>query len=326
MDKPIYVGADLGGTHFRVGVRRAGELRLLYREAIPASPEWDAEQLLSVMAELLARITVRCREALFPAGVGFGSTGDLDYRAGTCYSMKRFPLLEEAPLRKLLEERFSVPAVVLNDGLCATLAELRAGAGRGASDFAMITLGTGIGGGIVSDGRLLLGRRGRVGKVGHQILDFDGPVHCHCGLPGCWQTLAAKEGVTARARQAAARHPVSELASRFRAGEPELREVFALAAAGDAAAAEVVRETGRFVGIGLANLVKILAPERLIVGGGIAEGNTLLLQAVQETVWEYAIKPYQRVEVVPAELGTEAGTLGATLLPEEGLTTGEPVR
>jgi glucokinase len=150
----------------------------------------------------------------------------------------------------------------------------------------------------------------------------NGPVHCHCGLPGCWQTLAGRDGIAARARDAAREAPGSALAQAIAgAGDVDLKAVADLAAGGDAASLRVVEDTGRYVGIGLANLVKILAPQRLIMGGGIAEQNALLLAAVRRTVREYAIKPYQDVPVVPAELGKAAGVIGATLLPECDVVT-----
>lgn len=311
----VYGGADLGGTHFRVGVRAPGETLLLGSETILSDSGWDGGEVGRIVGELLERLRGRLGE-LELAGFGFGSTGDIDYRTGTCHSMRRFPGLEGAALGTLLQQRLGCPVYLLNDGLCATLAELRAGAGQGVASFVMITLGTGIGGGIVMNGRLLAGPEGRVGKVGHQILDLDGPVHCHCGLPGCWQTLAGKEGVLARARRAAERSPRSGLAAEMRRADPGLDRIAALAASGDAAAAEVIRETGVFVGIGLANLVKILAPERVVIGGGVAEDNPVLLEAVRATVQAYAIKPYQGVPVIPARLGKDAGLLGATLLAE----------
>jgi glucokinase len=315
----LYLGADLGGTHFRVGIRREGEAALLAHEAIPSDPTWSLEGVVRACCDLLRRIEERQGEVSL-AAAGFGSTGDINYHTGHCYSMKRFPGLEAAPLAAGLEQELERPVYLLNDGLCAALAELRVGAGRGMQSFVMITLGTGIGGGIVMDGRLMAGPEGRVGKVGHQILDLDGPVHCHCGLPGCWQTLAGKEGILARARVMAEERPESGLAALLRRDPAaDLAAVSQLAASGDPPAVDLIRETGRYVGIGLANLVKILAPERILIGGGVAEANPLLLDAIRETIDRYAIKPYQRVPVAAAGLGHHAGLIGATLLAEEPL-------
>jgi glucokinase len=306
----VLVGADLGGTHFRVGVRLPGEARLAGREAIAADPTWTSQDVLSVAGGMLDEIARRRGTALHPLGIGLASTGDIDHLGGVCHSMKRFPALEAAPLGAMLTERFHCPARLLNDGLAAALGELHAGAGRGVSDFLMITLGTGIGGGVVLDGRVLTGARGRVGKAGHQIVDMDhpGPVHCHCGLPGCWQALAGRDGVQARADAAGL------------GSATDLEAIVRRSAQGDAAARRVMEETGRIVGIGIANLVKLFAPDVVLVGGGIAEGNAVLLNAARETLGAYAIKPYQHVPVRPPELGKDAGLVGATYLAEGALS------
>ncbi len=317
----VYLGADLGGTNFRAGLRRSGEETLLAVASIPSSGSWEAGEILDRLAEMADWLLARCPGS--PprlCGIGMGITGDIDFRDGICYSMKRFPGLEAFPLASALRERFQVPATILNDGLTATLAELRAGAGRGCRDLAMITLGTGIGGGIVLDGRLVTGARGRVGKVGHQIVGaVEGPVHCHCGLNGCWQSLAGRDGIAARARDLVQCHPDSALARLGEALEPgnfDFRAVVAAAEVGDKASRAVISETGRWVGIGIANLVKILAPEKVLVGGGTAQDNPLLFKTIQATVDAYAIKGYQRVPVLPAHFRKDAGVLGATFLSE----------
>lgn len=320
---PVFLGADLGGTNFRAGLRLPGSESLLDVEGVPSSGAWDAAELLRELEELLGGMRARHPELEFQiVGVGMGITGDIDFRDGICYSMKRFPRLEAHPLARDVEAHFGVPVRLLNDGLSAGLAELRAGAGRGVDDFVMVTLGTGIGGAVVMGGRLLTGSRGRVGKAGHQIVGtVKGPVHCHCGLNGCWQSLAGRDGIAARAREYARRYPDSELARLGVAGSPEafdFRRVVTAAEAGDAASREVIAETGRWIGIGLANLVKLFAPEKVLVGGGSAQDNPLLFAAMNATVWEYAIKPYQRAPIAPAYFRKDAGVLGATFLAESG--------
>jgi glucokinase len=314
----VFLGLDRGATTFRLGARSGepGAPALLARASIPADGRWTAEDIARETAAMLEDVR---RPAWQVRAIGFGMTGDIDFRDGACYSMKRFPGLEGVRLAEFMSERFGVPVRLLNDGLAAALGELRAGAGRGLRDFVMVTLGTGIGGGVVLDGRLLTGERGRVGKAGHQIIDVSvrEPVRCHCGLPGCWQSLVGKEGMVARAREKAAEAPGSALhALAASGGEIDLKTLAELAA-GDAPCRETLEETGRYVGIGLANLVKVFAPQALIIGGGIAEGNRVLLDAAQRTVREYAIKPYQDVPLLPAQLGQDAGLIGASFWAEE---------
>src|SRR5688500_9598210 len=149
----VYLGVDLGGTHLRVGVRRDGEKQLAAVETTLASREWSPEDLAEEIARGLARIREGCPGEI--RGLGFALTGDPDPVTGTCHAMTRFPKLEGFALTPFLSERFTAPAYLLNDGLTAALAELRAGAGQGVKDFVMITLGTGVGGGVVLDGQLM---------------------------------------------------------------------------------------------------------------------------------------------------------------------------
>jgi len=300
----VYGGADLGGTHFRVGLRAPGGESLLARASVPAEGDWSPEALVEAAAALLGGLGVGGEHDL--AGLGFASTGDIDPEAGSCHSMRRFPGLEGAPLGPLLSARLAAPVRLLNDGLCAALAEARLGAGRGVGDFVVVTAGTGIGGGVVLGGRLLPGARGRVGRVGHMVVDASGPAlpTCHCGLAGCWQALAARGGLL--------HHAV-----RLGAGEGETPESLAArAAAGDPVARAAWAEAGRWLGVGLANLAKLFAPEVVLVGGGLAAGCPAYLEAARAEVERLAVKAYQRVPVRPAALGAAAGLLGATLLAE----------
>lgn len=315
-----YLGADLGGTNFRVGIRAAGSADLLLdRESFAASTDWDCTALGETLRTGWDRILARHPELRAGSdgclGLGFGLTGDIDPLNGWCRTMPRFAGLEDQPLGPHLEAQLGVPVRLLNDGLAATLAELRAGAGMGTRDWLLITLGTGIGCGVVLGGRLLVGEGGRIGRVGHQVIDLDGPLGCHCGFRGCWQTFAGKDGVTARAHTVAAAYPDSQLA-RALAEHPDLKRITELADAGDTASREVLRHTGTYVGIGLANLVKAFGPQKILVGGGIAEGCRWLLDAAQDAVHGWAVKPYQRVPVVPAGFGKDAGLIGAVLLAE----------
>ena len=321
MQTPVYLGADLGGTNLRIGLRLAGAPELLDVETVPASRDWEARDLVSLLSDVWARAAARHNDGESrPGGVGFGLTGDIDCEAGTCHSMKRFPRLEGVPLRELLREQFDVSVHVINDGLAAAIAERSAGAGTECAEFVLVTLGTGVGGGVVTGGKVLLGPRGRAGKVGHQILEIDGPVHCHCGLRGCWQSFVARQGVEHRARQAARLHPRSRLATEAVTEESvDLALVARLAAADEEASRTVMEETGRYLGIGLANLAKIFAPELFLVGGGIAEDNPVLFATAQRVVREFVVNPYESVPVLPARFGKEAGVLGATFLAELGL-------
>jgi glucokinase len=331
----FYLGIDLGGTHFRAGLRLAGAERLAAQESGPAyrtveegatppsavktpsgpvwagqnrtsSEEslWDARGFAAAVSGALERLAGQLPAPAALAGIGVGMTGDVNPFTGTCHAMTRFPALEGVALAEHLSAACGAPAFLLNDGLCAALAEWKAGAGRGAANLVMVTLGTGIGSGVVLDGRLFLGAAGHGARVGHQIIQADGPVHCHCELPGCWQSLCAREGVEARVRKHCGDEPI------------DLADIIARSNEGEAGPRVAMLETGHYLGIGLANLIKAFAPERVLIGGGIAEGNAALLDAAREAVDDYAVIHWQRVPVLPAALGKDAGLLGATLLAE----------
>ncbi len=311
----VYIGADLGGTHFRLAFRLA-EAPNIRSEVVtlPSDERWDSATILTLIRDYAAGLSPDLGPVL---GVGLGMTGDVDPATGVTEVAPRFPRLSSTPLGERLRRGLDLPTFVMNDGLAAALGELTLGAGRGVRSFLLLTLGTGIGCGLVANNRVLAGPHGRWGRAGHQILEIDGPVYCHCGLPGCWQSLAGKRAVEHRALDVARSHPESPLARLLaQGGGVDLAAVSELASHGDGASADVLTETGRLVGIGAANLIKCFAPELVLIGGGIAERGGPLLQSLERTVARYAVKPYQRVPVRPAGLGKDAGVFGATVLAE----------
>ena len=200
------------------------------------------------------------------------------------------------PIRAPLEEAFGRPVALVNDGHAFALAEARVGAAHGSRDVICIVCGTGIGGGLVLDGKLHLGADDRAGEIGHHTVVLDGP-RCECGNTGCLELYAGARAI-ARA-----------------AGRSSFDDVVAAAVAGDARAVDALAEAGRLIGTAVANLTIFLAPERIVVGGGVAEACALLLDPLRETVRARAgnVAPLERIEIVAAELGSFAGAIGAAL-------------
>jgi len=208
-----------------------------------------------------------------------------------------------------------------NDANCAALAELLLGAARGMRYGLVVTLGTGIGGALIVDGRVHAGAHGFAGEIGHMVVDPNGPP-CPCGHRGCWERFAAGGGLTRLAREAAAAGTLHE-AVRRAGGDPELvtgEHVTAAAAAGDAEALRVVGELGWWVGLGLANLVAVLDPERIVVGGGLGHAGEMLLDPARRALAELVEGGAARgtVPVVEAALGEQAGAVGAALAARTG--------
>jgi glucokinase len=203
-----------------------------------------------------------------------------------------------------LEAVVHVPVHLLNDARAFTLAELRLGAGRGAQTLVGMTLGTGVGGGVVIWGRLYLGRDGAAGEIGHQTIDPDGPF-CNCGNRGCVEAFARADVIAATC------------------GASSVEEAVRAAAAGDARALDGLAQVGRYLGIGIANMVTVLTPDRVVVGGGVAAAGEILFAPIRaELDRRVRMTGSATVEIVPAELGIWAGAIGAAI---HGAEAGERV-
>jgi glucokinase len=308
------VAVDLGGTKLLTGVvDREGTV--VRRTVRPTD--------LSSEAALLRQLEESVREVgsdgFGALGVGIPST--IDQEAGRAVSSVNIPLAG-IDLREHLGKRFGVPVMIDNDGNAAALAEHRFGAGRGTRHMIMLTLGTGIGGGLILDGRLYRGAIGAAAELGHITLDLDGPP-CQGSCPGRGHLEALASGTAADAlvAQIATERPGGDLG---RAGR-ERRDVDArlaveLAMQGPGDAREALELVGTRLGVGIASYVNIFNPELVVVGGGFARAGDLLLEPARRVVAERALSPARDlVRVVPALLGVEAGLVGAALVGYEAL-------
>lgn len=310
------VGIDLGGTKC-LGVVAGPDGAVLDQLRLPTPRGEEA-----IMATLATVATTLAERAPGPVtGVGIGAPGLVDHD-GTLRSAPNLPGVFDLELGGPLARRLGLPVVVDNDATCAGWGEREAGAGQGRDDVVFVTLGTGIGGGMVLGGRLYRGRHGYAGEIGHMIVDPRGPV-CPCGRRGCWERFASGSGLGRLAREAAQagrlRRSV-ELAG----GDPEAvrgEQVTAAAGEGDRHALEVLAEFGWWVAMGLSNLANALDPEAFVLGGGLVEAGEVLLDPVRRAFSEMlqaggaAHRP--PVEVLPATLGEHAGAIGAALLVRE---------
>lgn len=308
------VGVDLGGTNVRAAlIARDGSI--LGQARRPSLQEHLASATLGQIAET-------CEDAMRESGVdksdvlgvGIGLPGIMDTDTGVCYWSPNFLHWKDVPIGATIHERLGLPTFILNDAKCAALGELLFGAGRGAHHMVMITLGTGIGGAIIVDGRLLMGPNGSIGEVGHHTV-FPGGRRCGCGNFGCWEAMCARDAIIEcadRKLQAGRDSRLRQLTDRDGV-TPEL--VSAAAKEGDTLAREVLDEIGYWVGVGATNLINMLNPERFVIGGGIAQAGDLLFNPICRTVDSRAV-PLQRrtAQIVPAQLGDNAGVMGAAVL------------
>ncbi len=311
------IGVDLGGTKLLAG---AVDPRLgVHHRAQRIVTGLDQAALLDVAVDAIQEV----REAVGDEvdAVGFGVPSQMDSRRGIAVVAVNLPLADIA-LADVLSERLDLPVFVDNDGNLAAIAEHRAGAARGASEAVVMTIGTGIGGGLILRGELYRGAIGAAAELGHVVIDFNGPpCQGNCPNYGCVETFASGTALAREALRIARERSDSGLALALAEGR-ELAGplVTELAHDGDPAAIEALELIGSRLGIAIASLVNILNPEVVVIGGGvIAAGELLLAPARAEVAWRVLPPLRDAVRIVPARFGVEAGMIGAATLAFDGL-------
>ena len=304
------IGLDVGGTKVLAIELGPDGVPTGRRERI-ATPV-GATELLDALTALTGRF-----EAAAAVGVGVPGLVDRDGRLG---QGAHLPGISDLAVAAELRARLGVPVAVDNDATCATWAEVVHGAARGASDAVLVTLGTGIGGGIVAGGELQRGANGFAGEPGHMVVDPNGP-RCPCGRRGCWERYASGSGLGRMGREAAEAGHSARLVE-LAGGDPEAvrgEHVTTAAAEGDPGALAVCREFGTWAALGIANLVDLLDPEIVVVGGGLVDAGELLLAPMRDAFAGLVLSADHRpdVPIVPAELGADAGAVGAALLARD---------
>ena len=308
MSMPETVGVDLGGTKILVGV--VGEDRKVLYE--------DQEQVAGQgQDELLETLEREVREALEArpdvAAVGLGIPCTIDRERGVAISAVNLPI-HNVPIRDRMRERLGIPVFVDNDANVAALAEHRFGAAKGTTDAVMLTIGTGIGGGVIIDGEVYRGATGAASEPGHMVIDFDGPpCQGNCPNHGCLETFASGTALGREGREAAEANPESALGSVLaEGGVIDGKAVTDAANDGDPVAVAVVEEAGRRLGAGLSGLANIFEPEVIVIGGGVTKViGELMVAPAREELRAHALPPMNKTPVRMAELGTEAGMVGA---------------
>lgn len=308
----MYVGIDVGGTNLKAGlVDERGTILAVARTPLHFQGPQQFAETLAELAETVIRSGGA--EALEIEYVGVGIPGAV--AGGSILYTANIPL-EQVPLESLFRRRLDLPLLLGNDADCAAVGEWTCGAGRGTKNFAVITLGTGVGGGLILGGRLYAGL-GCGGEVGHMVVE-QGGAPCNCGRKGCWETYASATGLIRMTKETMARHPESLLhALAAESGGVEGRTAFLAAERGDAAAQELCGTYVTYLAAGVTNLVNILQPEAVAIGGGVAGApDALLLNPLRALVQQecYARHAGWLPRILRAELGNDAGIIGAALL------------
>lgn len=301
------VGAvDIGGTKIAVGLVNSNG-NIIEQEVCPTDREKDYHAGLESIHRLLEHCLRRKPEANL-LGIGIGCTGPVDPQTGVLGPNSFLPLWEGASLLDLLQERIGLSIAIENDADAAALGEYAWGAGQGAPRFIYVTVSTGIGCGILLDGRLYRGAGGAHPELGHILIDPSQGSLCYCGGHGCWENLASGPALAAWYSAQRRERGLNENGL----VNPDAREVCALAELGDPLAREAVMREGYYLGIGLANLVTTFVPDVIVLGGGVIESWSMFAETARSVIRQSCgLVPYERTALRPASLGTRTGLAGA---------------
>jgi len=306
------IAADIGGTKLLLAVvKDSGAIVDRVKQGTPKT----ADELVDTLIHLVEEAVSRSEEKV--KGVGIALAGLVEYKSGMVISSPNLPL-SGLNLRNLIKDKIDLPIFIDNDANLAALGENILGSGRDWDDFIALTLGTGIGGGIIIGGEIYRGHLGTAAEIGHMVIVADGEV-CNCGRRGCLEAMASGTAVNRMALAAQAEKPGSKLSREIGDHKDKAPSVIIaeLARQGDKDAREIFKTMGRYLGIGLGNLVNIFSPQGIILGGGLSQIADLYLPAAQEALLATSIDPRaDRVELKISSMGYDAGLIGAGAMAE----------
>jgi len=306
------IGVDLGGTNLRTAlVSPDGEILDKHKEATQAADGW-----MKVVARLIDNIKRQkekgAQNGMEVSSVGVGAPGVILVNKGIVVKSPNFPDWNNLPLKSELEKALNIPVFIENDANAAALGEKWRGAGRDVASMILLTLGTGVGGGIILDNKVWHGADGMAGEIGHMTLIPDGR-SCTCGNNGCLEMYASARGIVRSYREELEKRNLSATAKDITS-----EKVYQAAREGDAVARGVMKDMGRMLGIGIASLINIFNPERVVIGGGVKDAWSLFIGATHEEIMKRAFQvPAERTEIVPSSLGDDAGMVGAAAVALE---------
>jgi glucokinase len=311
------ISIDLGGTQVRVALL-AGT-RIIRRASAKTAVAGGPSAVLSQFEKLIAEV---CDgdDPKSTSGIAISSAGPLDSEAGIILGIPTIPGWDNFPICAALSDLSGLPVFLENDAIAAAFGEWRHGAGRGLQNMSYLTVSTGIGGGFVVDGKLIHGRKGMAGHVGHIQLSQGGP-RCSCGATGCFEALASGTALDARALHASGAQPDGFLALAAQTGVVGAKQVFEGARAGDPQCLSLVEEEARYLGQGIRSIIHLFSPQRVVMGGGVSQAFDLLETGIHAEIQADAMPPFKNVRVVRAELGDNSGLIGAGAMMLERLGT-----
>ncbi len=313
------IGIDVGGTNVKIALVDDNG-KIIYSNSVPTYAkmgyEYTVNNIKQAIKDLMKETNTTPSDI---EGIGFDFPGQVDCKTGVVKLAPNIPGWVNVPIAQMIEDEFHIPTRIDNDVRCAALGELKFGAGKGCENFICITVGTGIGSGIVINGKVVRGATNAAGELGHIKLQMNGGPICGCGDTGCLEAFASGPAIVAMAQE----YIKGGKSTKFRemaaveGGEITPYMVAKAAEEGDPVAKRIFEIVGEYIGIGLTSVINLLNPERVIIGGGVAESGELLLGPIRKTIKERAmVVAGNAVEIVPAQLGNSAGVIGASMLIE----------
>ncbi len=311
----IYAGIDLGGTTIKGAlVTDAGEI--ICEKSIPTRGERPNREVVQDMANLVLELVASQNMDIHDIeSVGIGSPGAIHPIEGKVMFAANFADFVNVPMVDIMKETIPVPVYLENDANVAALGEAMFGAGGGSRNAITITLGTGLGGGIIIDGKIFSGAFFGGGEMGHQVIVADG-LPCTCGRKGCWEVYSSATALIRMGREKAVQHPESKIYDQVDGDLRQLnaKHVFDAADAGDEYAKEAIQEYAHYLAVGLGNTINVFQPEYLIIGGGPSAQGDKLLNPVKKELKKEIFGGVTKTQVVIAKLGNHAGVIGAAML------------
>ncbi len=331
---PLVIGVDLGGTQIRTAVLRGATLlsRVGLLTGENPTPDRVIPRMFLAVQEALIAANVT-REQI--VGIGIGAPGPLNGRTGIVFSTPNLPGWQNVPLRDMFQAHFDMPIFLEDDANAAALGEQMFGAGRGSQEIVYITISTGIGGGVIINGKIMNGIVGTAAEIGHMTIDWRGP-RCNCGNIGCLESIASGTAIARRANELivlgkadallafALSHHIADKTADMPADSSRIvasplhvdaRMVADAAEAGVPEAREIIADAAEALGVGLVNVIHLFNPEMIILGGGVTQMGAPLLEPAKRIVQERAMSvPRESTQIVMAELGSDVGLVGAGAL------------
>jgi len=315
MGKKYNIGVDIGGTNVKIAlVDEKGAIA--YSNSVPTRAEMGYEYTIqNIISTIKDSLKESKNDISDIGGIGFGLPGQIDSINGIVRLLPNIPSWVEVPLAKIVQSEFNIPVKLDNDVRVATLGELNFGAGKGCQNLICLTVGTGVGSGIVLNGQLVRGASMTAGEIGHVIVESHNGEICGCGATGCLEAYASGPSVVKMANEYIAGGKSTKYKEIAAGSEITPYIVYEAAKQGDAVAKRIFTIVGEYLGVALVSVVNLLNPEKIIVGGGVGQAGDLILDPIREAIKKRCIPTSAAaVEVVPAQLGESAGVVGASLL------------